>query len=92
MTAVVGLAAASGSAFAQSANGQMSPSGQSDTSGSMSSKSETLTQCIARQKENNSSMTHAQAKSTCKSQMKTDKTHPGNSDSMTESHSGTQMP
>lgn len=88
--ALTGLLAAGTCAVAQSQTQQGSQAMQSDSnSDNTGNKNETMKQCMARQKATNSGLTHMQMQTTCRNEMKVNKSHKEGNDLATGPQAGT---
>jgi hypothetical protein len=91
MTATLaGLIAAGTCAVAQDQPPQGSQPTQSDNNSDTQNKS--MKQCMARQKATNSGLTNLQMRTTCKNEMKSDKTRKDGNDLATGTQSGDHQP
>jgi hypothetical protein len=88
-TMLAGLLGAGGFAIAQDQSQSASQTAQSDSSATTDSP---MKQCMARQKAANAGLTHLQMQTTCKNEMKSDKTHKDGNDLATGTQSGDKQP
>lgn len=94
MTGFLGLIAAGAGtvAVAQDQSQQGTQAAQASSSNAATNKSEAMKDCMARQKANNTGLTHLQMKTTCRNEVKAQKTHTQGNDLATGPQSGDTQP
>jgi hypothetical protein len=92
ITAVLAGLIAAGTCVAQDQAQQGTQTSADSNSDNAGAKNETMKQCMARQKASNSGLTQLQMQTTCKNEMKSNKTHKEGNDLATGTQAGDKPP